>query len=245
MLGAVSMDVSPLKGRQLLNLDSEEEGVFTVSCAGGNRTECILPVKREPFPGTVLTVTVGGLTGGHSGTEIHRGRANANVLLGRCLRAVFARTELRLGEAAGGSKDNAIPTESRAQIVVSDEAAARAARVMQGAVLYFGAAYARFLELPMWITWGLVGFCLAWGASGMGPHPLVPAQDVAKQDPGKQPGSCWSAAHLQQLLMSSQLSGRLTVLGGKNSPTGKEMFRNRAQGSSQPSPQAHSLSGIQ
>ena len=42
-------------------------------------------------------------------------------------------------------------------------AAARAARVMQGAVLYFGAAYARFLELPMWITWGLVGFCLAWG----------------------------------------------------------------------------------
>ena len=74
-----------------------------------------------------MTISMGGLTGGHSGTEIHRGRANANVLLGRCLRAVSARTELRLGEAAGGSKDNAIPTESRAQIVVSDEAAARAA----------------------------------------------------------------------------------------------------------------------
>ena len=73
-----------------------------------------------------MTISMGGLTGGHSGTEIHRGRANANVLLGRCLRAVSARTELRLGEAAGGSKDNAIPTESRAQIVVSDEAAARA-----------------------------------------------------------------------------------------------------------------------
>ena len=126
MLGAAALDVSPLRGKTLINLDSEEEGVFTVSCAGGNRTECILPVKREPFLGTVLTVTVGGLTGGHSGTEIHRGRANANVLLGRCLRAVSARTELRLGEAAGGSKDNAIPTESRAQIVVSDEAAARA-----------------------------------------------------------------------------------------------------------------------
>ena len=127
MLGAAALDVSPLRGKTLINLDSEEEGVFTVSCAGGNRTECILPVKREPFSGTVLTVTVGGLTGGHSGTEIHRGRANANVLLGRCLRAMSARTELRLGEAAGGSKDNAIPTESRAQIVVSDEAAARAA----------------------------------------------------------------------------------------------------------------------
>ena len=47
--------------------------------------------------------------------------------------------------------------------MICEKAAARAARVMQGAVLYFGAAYARFLELPMWITWGLVGFCLAWG----------------------------------------------------------------------------------
>ena len=127
MLGAAALDVSPLRGRTLINLDSEEEGVFTVSCAGGNRTECVLPVVREPFAGARLTVTLGGLTGGHSGTEIHRGRANANVLLGRCLRVVSARTELRLGEAAGGSKDNAIPTESRAQIVVSDEAAAWAA----------------------------------------------------------------------------------------------------------------------
>ena len=126
MLGAAALDVSPLRGKTLINLDSEEEGVFTVSCAGGNRTECILPVKREPFSGTVLTVTVGGLTGGHSGTEIHRGRANANVLLGRALRAASVRTQLRLGEAAGGSKDNAIPTESRAEILVSDEAAARA-----------------------------------------------------------------------------------------------------------------------
>ena len=127
MLGAAALDVSPLKGRTLINLDSEEEGVFTVSCAGGSQTECVLPVQREAFPGTVLTISVGGLTGGHSGTEIHRGRANANQLLGRALRTVSARTELRLGQAAGGSKDNAIPTGSRAQVVVSDEAAARAA----------------------------------------------------------------------------------------------------------------------
>ena len=127
MLGAAALDVSPLKGRTLINLDSEEEGVFTVSCAGGSRTECVLPVQREAFPGTVLTISVGGLTGGHSGTEIHRGRANANQLLGRALRTVSARTELRLGQTAGGSKDNAIPTGSQAQVVVSDEAAARAA----------------------------------------------------------------------------------------------------------------------
>ena len=128
--------------------------------------------------------------------------------------------------------------------MICEKAAARAARVMQGAVLYrrglcplSGAAHVDHLGAG-WVLPRL-------GASGMGPHPLVPAQDVAKQDPGKQPGSCWSAAHLQQLLMSSQLSGRLTVLGGTYSPPGKEMFRNRAQGSSQPSPQAHSLSGIQ
>ncbi len=83
MLGAVSMDVSPLKGRQLLNLDSEEEGVFTVSCAGGNVTTCLLPIARAPFQGSALTITISGLQGGHSGTEIHKGRANANMLMGR------------------------------------------------------------------------------------------------------------------------------------------------------------------
>ena len=127
MLGAAALDVSPLRGRRLINLDSEVEGVFTVSCAGGNRTRCLLPVKREPFPGTGLTVTVGGLTGGHSGTEIHRGRANANMLLGRCLRVMSQATSLRLVQAAGGSKDNAIPTHSQAQVMVSDPEAAREA----------------------------------------------------------------------------------------------------------------------
>ena len=127
MLGAEALDVSPLRGRKLINLDSEAEGIFTVSCAGGSVAECSLPVKRVPFTGTALEVTVRGLTGGHSGTEIHRGRANANVVLGRVLRAVGEGTELRLVSAAGGGKDNAIPTEARARIAVSDEAAARRA----------------------------------------------------------------------------------------------------------------------
>ena len=127
MLGAEALDISPLRGRKLINLDSEAEGIFTVSCAGGSVAECSLPVKRVPFIGTVLEVTVRGLIGGHSGTEIHRGRANANVVLGRVLRAVGEGTELRLVSAAGGGKDNAIPTEARAWIAVSDEAAARQA----------------------------------------------------------------------------------------------------------------------
>ena len=127
MLGAAALDASPLRGRTMINLDSEEEGAFTVSCAGGCRTRCALPVTRAPFPGEVLTLRVGGLAGGHSGTEIHRGRANANVLLGRALEAAAAVTPLRLCWAGGGGKDNAIPAESAAQVVAADGEAALAA----------------------------------------------------------------------------------------------------------------------
>ena len=63
MLGAAALDASVLKGRTMLNLDSEDEGVLTVSCAGGNVSVCTLPVTRAPFSGTALTVAVGGLLG--------------------------------------------------------------------------------------------------------------------------------------------------------------------------------------
>jgi dipeptidase D len=127
MVGAAALDVSPLRGRKLVNLDSETEGVFTVSCAGGVVAVCKLPADREPFAGTVLRLRVSGLTGGHSGAEIHQGRANANMLLGRLLRAMAAETELRLVSVSGGLKDNAIPAASEAVAVVRDAAAARAA----------------------------------------------------------------------------------------------------------------------
>ena len=127
MLGAVGLDVSPLKGTRLLNLDSEAEGIFTVSCAGGNVTACTLPVSRAPFQGTALEVTVSGLRGGHSGTEIHKGLANANMLLGRLLQAMGAATGLRIVSAGGGLKDNAIPVKAQARVLVSDVEAARAA----------------------------------------------------------------------------------------------------------------------
>lgn len=138
-LGAVSMDVSPLKGRQLLNLDSEEEGVFTVSCAGGNVTTCLLPIARAPFQGSALTITISGLQGGHSGTEIHKGRANANMLMGRLLQAVAAATEMRIVAVNGGLKDNAIPIKTQAQVLVADAAAAKAAAQEMGAC--FAAEY--------------------------------------------------------------------------------------------------------
>lgn len=126
MEGAAALDVSPLKGRRMLNMDSEVEGVFTVSCAGGNLTRCTLPVVREAFAGAWLHITAAGLIGGHSGVEIDKGRANANQLIGRVLYAISRETELRIAAVNGGLKDNAIPVEATADIAVADAAAARA-----------------------------------------------------------------------------------------------------------------------
>ena len=118
MEGAMYLDVSMLRGRRLLNLDSEDEGVFTVSCAGGCMTTCTIPVERESAPeeSTYLTLRVEGLLGGHSGAEIHKGRANANVLLGRALYAILP--GLRIVSVNGGLKDNAIPVSATAVVTV-------------------------------------------------------------------------------------------------------------------------------
>lgn len=118
MLGAEGLDASDLQGRQLLNLDSESEGIFTVGCAGGNRTHCILPLRREPYEGGVWRLSVSGLRGGHSGECIDRGRGNASMLLGRLLGEIAGQTELRLILARGGLKDNAIPAQAEAQVAV-------------------------------------------------------------------------------------------------------------------------------
>lgn len=126
MYGAIDIDCSPLKGRRFLNIDSEDEGVFTVSCAGGNLTRCTLPVAHAPFDGSALTITVDGLLGGHSGIEINKGRANANTTVGRILAAIANVTDLRLISVAGGQKDNAIPNCSVAKVMVADAEAAKA-----------------------------------------------------------------------------------------------------------------------
>ena len=127
MLGARGLDASDLTARYLMNLDSEEEKVLTVSCAGSTRAVCTLPVDRGAFWGTVCALTVDGLMGGHSGEEIHKGRANANILMGRALVELMNVTDLRLFTVSGGAKDNAIPRDARALIAVQDFAAAKAA----------------------------------------------------------------------------------------------------------------------
>ncbi len=122
LVGAGKVDVSMLKGRMLVNLDSEEEGVFTVSCAGGMRCDSTVPVKREPVPEYLCyKVEVAGLKGGHSGAEIHKGRGNANKLLARFLYAALRRMDLRLDEISGGDFDNVIPKTSKALVFVEPE----------------------------------------------------------------------------------------------------------------------------
>ena len=121
MYGAEGLDVSVLKGRRMLNMDSEDEGVFTVSCAGGARADCCLPIRRQQFGAPVQEIAVTGLVGGHSGAEIDKGRANANLLLGRVLNAVQSKLSFRLVSAAGGLKDNAIPNAAEAVLALREE----------------------------------------------------------------------------------------------------------------------------
>ena len=114
MLGANAMDMSVLKGRVMLNIDSEDEGILTAGCAGGATAGLTLPAQWEAASGQAWRVRVDGLTGGHSGVEIHKGRANANKLMGRLLSLL---PEFRLAGVNGGAKDNAIPRSCEALLV--------------------------------------------------------------------------------------------------------------------------------
>ncbi len=117
MLGAASIDLSELKGRVLLNIDSEDEGIFTVSCAGGATATLRLPVSRRPVQGPCVKLVVDGLQGGHSGVEIHKNRANANKVMGTFLERIQKRMPLCLVSFGGGAKDNAIPRSCEAKVV--------------------------------------------------------------------------------------------------------------------------------
>ena len=121
MIGATAIDPSPLSGKMLLNIDSEEEGVLTVSCAGGARAECTVPVKREKNNGNIYKIIINNLTGGHSGMEINKGRANANIVMGRLLYAISQQSDMYIAELEGGMKDNAIPTSATAVILCNDD----------------------------------------------------------------------------------------------------------------------------
>ena len=117
LLGAAAADLSELKGKALINLDSEGEGVFTVSCAGGCVANIGLPVDRHAVYGPCIRLVVDGLQSGHSGADIHRNRANANKIMGEFMSRIQKLMPLCLTSLAGGAKDNVIPGSCQATLV--------------------------------------------------------------------------------------------------------------------------------
>lgn len=117
MYGAADIDLSVLKGKRMINIDSEEEGIFTVSCAGGARADITMDAPRHAVYGPCIRLTVDGLAGGHSGVEIDKNRANANKIMGEFLSEIKKRMPLCMTALSGGSKDNAIPRTCTCSLV--------------------------------------------------------------------------------------------------------------------------------
>ncbi len=119
--GALALQPGFLEGRKLLNIDSEDEGVFTVGCASGRDADINLNVTHTPLEKDtpLFQLAVGGLSGGHSGIDIHRQRANAIKTVARVLAALLSKAEVRLAAISGGTVKNAIPREASAFVAVS------------------------------------------------------------------------------------------------------------------------------
>lgn len=123
MDGAMALDPKNIKGRTLINIDSEEEGTLLVSCAGGVTAKASIPVKFESVNENLVaySIKIIGLKGGHSGMEIDKERGNSNKLMGRVLMSILSEIDIRLSSLNGGSKHNAIPRETDAIILVKAE----------------------------------------------------------------------------------------------------------------------------
>ncbi|MDO5096623.1 MAG: aminoacyl-histidine dipeptidase [Peptostreptococcaceae bacterium] len=120
LLGAQEIDASKLDGKYLINIDSEEEGTFLVSCAGGCRADISIPVSWTILDGEfdICKLTISGLRGGHSGMSIHEERGNSIKLLARLLSEVSKEVNIEIQNLEGGSKDNAIPREATAIVAI-------------------------------------------------------------------------------------------------------------------------------
>ena len=123
MTGAEELDGSLLKGRTLINIDSEEEGYLTVSCAGGVRAYCEYETEYTDTENDMcaLDIEIDKLIGGHSGVEIHKHRSNAHKVLAEVLNYAYRRAEFFICDIKGGSKTNVIPKSALAVIVTKKE----------------------------------------------------------------------------------------------------------------------------
>ena len=130
MNGTIAFDFSRVSARKMLNLDSASEAEVVCGCAGGVRSEITLCGDKAERSGDALGVSISGLCGGHSGEDINRGLANANRLMGRILLALREEMPVCVATVRGGSKDNAIPRDCTAVIVV--ENGEKAAEIING-----------------------------------------------------------------------------------------------------------------
>ena len=114
LTGANRLEEGFIEGKILLNVDSEDEGVFTVGCAGGNDCEIKLPLEFDAAPAGkgLFVLRAGGMRGGHSGVDIHEQRANAIKVLFRAFDYVAGKNEIALADVKGGSAHNAIPRDA-------------------------------------------------------------------------------------------------------------------------------------
>ena len=122
LTGVMELPTNILKGRILLNLDSDEEGVIYNGCAGGKNVELFIEIQTEEVPAGLnpVFIKLTGLSGGHSGTNIHEGRGNAIKLLNRFLHKALPVVEGRLADIEGGNKHNAIPREAYAMVFLPE-----------------------------------------------------------------------------------------------------------------------------
>lgn len=120
MIGATKLDTKLLKSKKMINLDSEEENIMTVSCAGGSDIKVVFENERETVNGTRVKVCLKGFSGGHSGVEIHKGRVNSNILAGRFLNHIKDICKIRLIKINGGDKGNAITNNTEIEICTNE-----------------------------------------------------------------------------------------------------------------------------
>ncbi len=142
--GAKALGRDFIKGRILLNLDSEDEGIFTIGCAGGKDATLALEPVRENIDKTSvgIEITVGGLAGGHSGVDIDKHRANALKLLARLLLSLIKDPSAGLVSITGGSAVNAIPRDAKAIVSLKPAARGKAVELAKSMKTIFASEYA-------------------------------------------------------------------------------------------------------
>lgn len=135
LVGAETLDKSKIDARIMINLDSEEEGVATVSCAGGVVATLTRSITREHMQGSTVTLEVSGLMGGHSGSDIHLERGNGDLILARIVEKLMRTGEPHLVSLSGGTKDNAINREATAVVAYADAESAQQAVEVANALI--------------------------------------------------------------------------------------------------------------